>query len=370
MFETSAALSRRRFLSQATYLGAAYAVAQSFPLPAMATRLADDPRIAATPVVDAGFASVRKIGEGLYATISDTTKGLATLCNGGILIGKDSALLLEGFATPEGAAFQMDALRKVSQTPVQAALDTHYHFDHSMGNSFYGTKGIPLWAHANVSKRIVDSYLPLQTLDKETILAPAEKRVADAKSETQKQHAQSDVNAFTIVTQFVKQSALTLPNRALDPAKLPMTVDLGNLAAVIETHPGHSGTDVIVRVPDQKVVYTGDLLFNHSYPVCFDDQGTVSGWRATLKKFAGYDKDTIFVPGHGALCGQETIQLFRETFDDIAEQAEKMHKAGVPVEEAMERYIVPEKYKTLGIFAWGFTIGPAISKLYAEWGAK
>ncbi len=36
----------------------------------------------------------------------------------------------------------------------------------------------------------------------------------------------------------------------------------------------------------------------------------------------------------------------------------------------MERYIVPEKYKTLGIFAWGFTIGPAISKLYAEWGAK
>src|SRR6266849_6251395 len=299
MFETSAALSRRRFLSQATYLGAAYAVAQSFPLPAMATRLADDPRIAATPVVDAGFASVRKIGEGLYATISDTTKGLATLCNGGILIGKDSALLLEGFATPEGAAFQMDALRKVSQTPVQAALDTHYHFDHSMGNSFYGTKGIPLWAHANVSKRIVDSYLPLQTLDKETILAPAEKRVAD-----------------------------------------------------------------------QKVVYTGDLLFNHSYPVCFDDQGTVSGWRATLKKFAGYDKDTIFVPGHGALCGQETIQLFRETFDDIAEQAEKMHKAGVPVEEAMERYLVPEKYKTLGIFAWGFTIGPAISKLYAEWGAK
>jgi hypothetical protein len=38
-----------------------------------------------------------------------------------------------------------------------------------------------------------------------------------------------------------------------------------------------------VRVPDQQVVYAGDLLFNGSYPYCFDPQATVSGWRATLR---------------------------------------------------------------------------------------
>ena len=43
---------------------------------------------------------------------------------------------------------------------------------------------------------------------------------------------------------------------------------------------------------------------------------------------------------------------------------------GVPVAEAADPYGVPEKYKALGIWAWGFTIGPAITKLYSEFEAK
>jgi hypothetical protein len=34
------------------------------------------------------------------------------------------------------------------------------------------------------------------------------------------------------------------------------------------------------------------------------------------------------------------------------------------------RYVVPDKFKNFPIFAWGFTIGPTITKLYAEWQAK
>ena len=163
---------------------------------------------------------------------------------------------------------------------------------------------------------------------------------------------------------------MNVPSHPIPPEQLPLTVDLGGLSAIIELHPGHSGTDMIVRVPSQNVVYTGDLLFNGWYPVCFDPACTVSGWRETLKKFAAYDKDTIFVPGHGQLCGQESVAAFRAVFDDIAEQAEKMHKAGVPAQEASQRYVVPERFKNFPIFSWGLTIGPAITKLYAEWGAK
>jgi hypothetical protein len=47
-----------------------------------------------------------------------------------------------------------------------------------------------------------------------------------------------------------------------------------------------------------------------------------------------------------------------------------MYKAGVPAEEAQHGYVVPEKFKNFPVYAWGFTIGPAIAKLYAEWGAK
>src|SRR6266850_1639332 len=282
-----------------------------------------DTRISKTPLVDKGFASVRKIGNGLYATISDWSKGNTTVCNGGFLVGRDAALLVEGFATPAGASFQMDALRMVSQAPVKAALDTHYHLDHSLGNAFYGIRGIEVWAHPAVARRIVDSYTPLQGADRAAALGPFEKRMKDAKSEVERAHAQSDLNAFTMVFQLAKASVLAVPNRPLDPAKLPMKVELGGLTALIESYPGHSGTDMVVRVPE-----------------------------------------------HGQLCGQRGIAAVREVFDDIAEQAGKMFNAGVPAEEAQHRYVVPKNFKNFFVFSWGFTIGPAITQLYAEWQEK
>ena len=175
MVDFSQPFSRRRFVAGASCFGAFYALARLIPLPLLAADVADDARVSKTPLVDKGFASVRKIGNGLYATISDMSKGQTTVCNGGFLVGRDAALLVEGFATPAGASFQMDALRMVSQAPVEAALDTHYHLDHSLGNAFYGTRGIEVWAHPAVARRIVDSYTPLQGADRAAALGPFEK---------------------------------------------------------------------------------------------------------------------------------------------------------------------------------------------------
>ncbi len=366
----SGLFSRRRFLAKSSYFGAIYAAAKLVPMPALAAELAEDSRISQTPLVDKGFASVRKIGEGLYATISDPSKGFQTVCNGGFLAGKDGALLIEGFISVAGAAFQMDALRMVSQVPVKGALDTHYHYDHSTGNSFFGANGIPLWAHANTGKRIVESYGALQGADKAAFLGPLEKAVKEAKTETARKRREEYLGHVTTVFNVANSTVLALPNHPIDPAKLPMKVDLGGVTAVIESYPGHSGTDVVLRVPEQNVVYAGDLLFSNMYPVTFDTQATVSGWRQTLKTFASWNKDTLFVPGHGPICGQEGIALLRALFDDIEEQAQKMHKAGVPAAEAADLYVVPEKYKNVAIFAWDFSIAPTITKLYTEWGAK
>src|SRR5260370_30386377 len=119
--------SRRKFLAHTSCFGAFYAVAKLIPLPVLAAELTSDSRVSQTPLVDKGFAAVRKIGEGLYATISDPSKGYTTICNGGFLSGKDAALLIEGFGSPAGASFQMDALRMVSQDLVKATFDTPYH---------------------------------------------------------------------------------------------------------------------------------------------------------------------------------------------------------------------------------------------------
>jgi glyoxylase-like metal-dependent hydrolase (beta-lactamase superfamily II) len=313
---------------------------------------------------------VRQVGEGLYATISNTSKGLQTMCNGGFLAGKDAAVLLEGFVSPAGAAFQHETLRSISKAPVLGAIDTHYHFDHSTGNSYYGANGIALWAHANTSRRIFENYAAMQGVEKSVITGPVETRAKNANSEVARKHAAEYAATLGNIYGVANATVLALPNRPLDPAKLPVNLDLGGLTALVETYPGHSGTDLIVRVPAQNVVYTGDLLFSNTYPVAFDEQATVSGWRSTLKTFLSWDKDTIFVPGHGQLCGREGVQLSLDLFDDVAAQAEKLYKSGVPAEDAEDQYVVPDKFKSVAIFAWDLSIGPTITKLYKEWGAK
>jgi len=361
--------SRRQFLSDAARFAAISAFAGSFPSLTSAGALPDDPRISQTPIADEGYAAVYKIGDGLYATISNPAKGFTTICNGGFLIGKETALLLEGFGTPAGARFQMEVFHKVTQVAAAGALLTHYHFDHSFGSSFYGSYGIQLWGHSGVPRRMMDSYVAIQGEDRHAVLAPYEKRLADAKTDLAKQHAQGDIGFFGNIFDMANKTAVTFPNRPLDPAKLPLQVDLGHFPISIEHYPGHSGTDLIVRVPEQKVVYTGDLLFNKAYPACFDQQCTMSGWRNTLKTFVSWEKDTLFVPGHGPICGQEGIQTLRDIFDDLSEQAEKMHKAGIPVSDAMDQYVIPDKFKDFSSQSWGLRIGPAITKLYAEMGA-
>jgi glyoxylase-like metal-dependent hydrolase (beta-lactamase superfamily II) len=141
-----------------------------------------------------------------------------------------------------------------------------------------------------------------------------------------------------------------------------MKVDLGGIEAVIETHPGHTPGDLIIRVPAQNITFTGDLFFHQSYPVTFD--ADMLGWRATLKMFAGFGKDALFVPGHGPVGGQEGIASIRSIFDDLAEYSKKMAAEGVSVSEAQMRYVVPEKFKSFGIFSWGFCIDQAVAQFH------
>jgi glyoxylase-like metal-dependent hydrolase (beta-lactamase superfamily II) len=115
-------------------------------------------------------------------------------------------------------------------------------------------------------------------------------------------------------------------------------------------------------------VYAGDLLVYGQYPTNIN--GYPTKWRANVAKFAKFDKDTIFVPGHGQVCGQEAVTLMLELFDDMADQAQKLYKAGVPVEEATERYVVPAKWKDMRQFSWGFCVGRTIEQHYAEWSGK
>jgi len=365
METTDSVLSRRCFLRGATVAGAAWALTPWEAALAWGAPLPGAPQVAleaGPPLADAGFASARKLAEGVYAVISDPAKGGEALCNGGFVVGKDAALLWEGFATPKGAAFQLDALKLATKVPAKAAIDSHFHLDHSFGNGQYAAAGIPVWAHEKVAPLMRERYVALQNHDKAALFAPAETHLRDAISDEDREHAEGDLKALKFVATMIDQTVIVLPNRGLKPAEMPLKVDLGGRVVTVETYPGHTPGDLILRVPDADVVFTGDLLFQGSYPVTVD--ADMLGWLKTLDAFGRFGRKTMFVPGHGAVCGQEGIEVLKSVFADLAQHARQMAQMGVPVPEAQARYTVPEQFKNLGLFAWGFCIDQAVAQFY------
>src|SRR5262245_59038853 len=67
---------------------------------------------------DHGFARTTQVAEGVRATIADTKKGLQCYSNGGVIVGRDATLIIEGHYQKEGADLEIDLARAASKAPI------------------------------------------------------------------------------------------------------------------------------------------------------------------------------------------------------------------------------------------------------------
>ena len=267
---------------------------------------------------------------------------------------------------PEGAALEIEVARMVSKAAIRGAVDTHFHYDHTFGNLGYAEQGISILAHEKVAPLMKEHYAALKGVDKAPLLAPLEKKIAEAADATDKKHKEEDLVAWKRMHDAIDSTTLAFPTELLATAQLPKLIDLGGLTAVIEFHPGHTLTDLIIRVPEHDVVFAGDLLFHRSYPVAID--ADMIAWRKVLDLFAGYSRRTRFVPGHGPVCGQETVRDQKDLFDDLRAHAEKMLRSGATSEEAERRYVVPERFRDYRLIPWGLRISAIMRSYFATLG--
>ncbi|MDH4064173.1 MAG: MBL fold metallo-hydrolase, partial [Acidobacteriota bacterium] len=97
---------------------------------------------------------------------------------------------------------------------------------------------------------------------------------------------------------------------------------------------GHTGGDVIVYLPKERVVATGDLLA--AGPAYLGDAYPTE-WTATLDRLRALDFDTV-LPGHGDVFqGKTTIDHFQAYLKDFWQQVQALHDAGLSAEEAARR---------------------------------
>src|ERR1051325_1128480 len=91
--------------------------------------------------------AIKKVGENVYAAIG--VDGGKAGSDAGFIVGDKGVLVVDTFTTVEAARALLDEIRKVTPQPVRFVVNTHYHLDHTGGNSVFAEAGAALLSPPN-----------------------------------------------------------------------------------------------------------------------------------------------------------------------------------------------------------------------------
>lgn len=225
--------------------------------------------------------ALKSIGTGIYAAI-DGPKGVSG-SNAGFVIGDDGVLVIDSFFNPEATKALVREIRKLTPLPIRYVVDTHYHVDHVGGDAVLRAAGAIIIAHRNVRGWVRTENLHLIGAR----LNPALKTATES---------------------------LALPDVVIDK---DLTIWLGNRKIVVMSVLGHTGGDLMVSIPEAKVLFGGDILWNHVSPNIID--GTVARWIETIDTLTTSKSaaSMTFIPGHGDIATGKDVADFGTYLGDL-----------------------------------------------------
>ena len=247
-----------------------------------------------------------KIADGVYSYVDskDPSPAHSFGANAGIIIGRDGIVAVDTLISAKEAKRFIKDIRTVSDKPVKYAINTHYHLDHTLGNSEFVKLGATVIAHASTKASILGN--------------------GNAMLQRAKYFGLSDDEMSGTV---VVSPSLTFTDR--------MEIDLGDRKIeLINAGPSHTDGSILVYVPDVKVLFAGDTLFTNYHPNMRD--GDIQGLVKALDLIASMDVAGI-IPGHGPLSTKKDVADMKNyliTFD--AKAKELLAKSGDPEYIALE----------------------------------
>jgi len=211
--------------------------------------------------------------------------------NIGVSVGPDGIVLIDDKFAPLAPKIEA-ALRSISDQPVRYVINTHYHGDHTDGNTVFGPKSIVI-AHDNTRKRMAAGR------GKEQPPAPAA--------------------ALPIIT-FDDKLSVHLNGEDIRAVHLPSA---------------HTDTDVVIFFPKSNVVHLGDEFFNGMFPfIDTDGGGSVKGLIANLTKLLPQlPAGAKLIPGNGPVATAKELRAFVAMLEQTTAFVEAGIKAGKTVDQ-------------------------------------
>lgn len=220
--------------------------------------------------------------------------------NMGISVGPDATLLIDTQFAPLTARID-EAVKSLAQKPLTLVLNTHWHSDHTGGNTNMGKAGVTIIAHENVRRRL-------------------------------------ETPQFI---EFMRRTDAALPKEGLPTVtfKQDMTFHLnGEELYVFHVPRAHTDGDAIAHFKGSNVLHMGDLYFNGFYPfIDYSSGGTPDGLIAAIDRaIAIADDKTKIIPGHGPLATKADMIQYRAMLAGTVGKIKELIKQGKTLEQAIE----------------------------------
>jgi len=276
-----------------------------------------------------------EVAPGVYHAVG--TGALSVGCNASIVVNADDVLVVDTHMTPGGAWALREELKALTPKPVRYVINTHWHWDHAHGNQVYGP-GVEIIGHDYTRAKLAAGE-STRGRSWDMFIGGLPTRIADLKDRAAKTTDAAERGTLGQQLAVLETQLEGTKTIAVTPPTVTLTDHLtlfrgGREIRLLHLGRGHTGGDVVVFLPKERVVVTGDLLVEGT---SYLGDGFLAEWPQTLERLRALDYD-ITLPGHGtAFRGKAKIAHFQAYLRDFWTQSQALHKAGVSAEDAAKR---------------------------------
>jgi glyoxylase-like metal-dependent hydrolase (beta-lactamase superfamily II) len=219
----------------------------------------------------------------------------------GVVLGGRDVLVVDTRSTPAQAREIATELRELTRDPVSIVIDTHWHFDHSFGNSVF--RPATIWGHVRAAERLR----------------------ADGRAVIEEVAAE-----IPAIASDIRETVIDPPERTFEDHS---TVQVGDRQVELRYHGrAHTDGDITIEVPGADVLFAGDLL-EEGAPPSFGDSFPLE-WPGTVERLLPLATGAV-VPGHGAIGDRAFVEDQLAAFRRLVDLARAINDGSIDVTGAI-----------------------------------
>jgi cyclase len=278
-----------------------------------------------------------KVKEGIFAAIAKPQYKLN--CNAAVIINEDDVLIVDSHSKPSAAKALLKQIGKITQNPVRYVVNTHFHYDHARGNqAFFSNYSheVTLISSEQTRKDLIGiemSRLKKEVSDLPGIVSKLEQDLDRESDGKRKLELAATLNQARIYHQELKSVELVLPGLTFDRSMILHKKDREIMLLFLGR--GHTGGDIVVYLPRERVLATGDLVtawvpgMNDGYP---------NEWITTLGEISKLSIDSVVV-GHGKVSGKRVIEVQQNFLNEFIGAVKAEIRKGSTVEQVQKSVV-------------------------------